>query len=313
MRERFTDIAALATRTNKAAVLVVQQFPIAEDDHGPRFPPVRESIANLMAFVELGTAADLAAVLAEAQSFNWIALDCDHKLVESASIVETARQRVNRSRLLYYSDNQVWFQSAFDMVQRIEHGLSGRRVALCGSGPIVDALAASLTQIGAHVRRPDAGSGPLDAPIVLGASQKRCSIDAALVDRLPASASIYDLGLGNLSLDAASRARARGCTLYRLDNRAGISSAIIGLLETDHMIANLMGRATLRGIEVVAGGLLGMPGAVIVDDIRRPRVIFGVADGAGRFRPEPLTAEDRERVEYVRALIAEARGGAASA
>jgi hypothetical protein len=311
MRERFIDIAALAARTNKAAVLVVQQFPI-EENSGPRFPPVRESIANLMAFVELGTAADFAAVLDEAQSFNWIAVDCDHKLAESASIVAEARARVDRARLLFYSDNQVWFQSAFDMVQRIEHGLSGKAVAICGSGPIGDALAAALTQVGATIRRPAPGAEQLDLNIVLGTAQKRLSIDLGLIERLPANASIYDLGLGTLSVDAANRARARGCRLYRLDNRAGISSAIIGLLETDSMIATLMGHATLRGIEVVAGGLLGAPGAVVVDDIRRPRIIFGVADGTGRFRPEPLCAEDREHVEFVRALIMEARSGASA-
>ena len=85
MRDRFDDVAALATRTNKAAVLVVQQFPVVEDG-GVRFPPVRESIANLMAFVELGTARDLASVLECAGLFNWIAVDCDYKLPESAAI-----------------------------------------------------------------------------------------------------------------------------------------------------------------------------------------------------------------------------------
>jgi hypothetical protein len=213
---------------------------------------------------------------------------------------------------LFYSDNHVWFQSALDMVQRIERGLSGKTVLLCGSGPVADGLAAVLPQIGVTLRQPADAIEPLDAAIVLGAAQKRRSIDRALIDRLPQNASIYDLGLGNLSPDAAARARDRGCRLYRLDNRAGISSAVIGLLETDHLVSTLMGRATLRGIDVVAGGLLGAPGAVIVDDIRRPRVIFGVADGAGRFRTEPLSAEDRDHVEFVRALIAEARGGASA-
>jgi hypothetical protein len=153
---------------------------------------------------------------------------------------------------------------------------------------------------------PDASTSPLEAAIVLGASQKRVSIDAALIARLPAGAAVYDLGIGNLTLEAAELARSRRCGMYRVDNRAGISSAMVRLLETDHLVSRLMGRARLRDVEVAAGGLLAPPGAVIVDDIRRPTMIFGVADGQGRFKEVPLSDEDRERVEYVRSLIAHA-------
>src|SRR5919197_1259511 len=246
LRDRLDDVAALAARTNKATVLVVQQFPVVEDS-GVSFPPVRESIANLMAFVELGTASDLEAVL--------------------------------------------------DMVQRLERGISEKAVVVCGAGPLVDALSLTLPHIGASVIVPDAGRSPIDATIVLGASQKRRSIDAELIDRMPDRTAVYDLGIGNLTLEAAERARAREFALYRLDNRAGISSAIVRLLETDNMISTLMGRVRLRNIDVVAGGLLAPAGAVIVDDIRRPTMIFGVADGAGRFKREPLDPDDHDRVQ----------------
>jgi hypothetical protein len=305
LRDRLDEIAALAARTNKATVLVVQQFPVA-GDRAVCFPPVRESIANLLAFVELGTAHDLDAILAAAESFNWIAIDGDHKLPESALIVQTASSRVTPDRLLFFSDNQVWFDSALDMVQRLEGGLSRKAVMLCGPGPLADSFALVLPRLGASVIVPDGGSLPVDASIVLGASQKQESIGDSLIQRLPGHAAVYDLGIGNLTFEAAELARARGLRLYRLDNRAGISSAIVRLLETDNMVSRLMGRVRLRNVEVVAGGLLAPAGAVIVDDIRRPTLIFGVADGHGRFKPEPLAADDRERVEYIRSLIGRA-------
>jgi len=309
LHERVQEIALLAARTNKATVLVVQQFPVVED-RGISFPPVRESVANLMAFVELGTASDLLAALTCAGSFNWIAVDCDDKLPESAAIVQMARAHVSSDRLLFYSDNQVWFDSALDMVQRLERGLSGKRVLVCGTGPLADRLAFTLAGIGATAVAAGSETSSLDVAVVLGASQKRESISRALIERLPADAAVYDLGIGNLSLDAADAARARGLRLYRLDNRAGVSSAVVRLLETDNMVTTVMGRARLRDVEVVAGGLLAGPGAIVVDDIRHPTVIFGVADGHGRFRQEPLGSEDCERVEYVRSLIARAAAAA---
>jgi hypothetical protein len=302
LNDRLDEIAVLAARTNKATVLVVQQFPIAED-RGVCFPPVRESIANLMAFVELGAAQDVVAILDGAGSFNWVAVDCDHKLPESRAIVQAARTRVPPHRLLFYSDNQVWFDSALDMVQRLERGVSGKTMMICGAGPLADSLTAALPSLGASVVGPDAGNSHVRVAIVLGASQKRESIGPALIQALPADASVYDLGIGNLTPDAAELARSRGLRLYRLDNRAGISSAIVRLLETDHMVTTLMGRARLRNVEVVAGGLLAPSGAVIVDDIRHPTMIFGVADGCGRFKREPLDPDDRERVQYIRSLI----------
>ena len=307
-RERLDAVADLAGRTNKATVLVVQQFPVA-DDRGVLFPHVRESIANILSFVELGAAADLSWVLqtALAHDFNWIAVDCDRKLPESTAIVEMARAAVPNQRLLFYSDNQVWFDSGLDIVQRLEGGLSGKRVLVCGSGPLADCFRESLPRIGVIVAAFEEIEAPGGLPsIVIGVAQKRESIDAALIERLPADAAIYDIGLGNLSVTAADRARERRLRLYRLDNRAGISSAIIRLLETDFMVGKLMGHLRLRDVDIVAGGLLAPAGAVIVDDIRNPAVIFGVADGRGRFR-DSLDAADEARVRFVQSLLGRGR------
>ena len=302
-RERLEAVVALATRTNKATVLVVQQFPVAEDA-GVLFPHVRESIATIMGFVELGTADDLSWVLDTSdEAFNWVVVDCDQKLPGSAGVVALARARVKPEQLLFYSDNQVWFDSGLDIVQRIEGGLTGKTVLLCGVGPLADCFAAALPRIGAAiVRSDDLGSTAAPPPLVLGTSQKRESIGAAIVERLPAGSAVYDVGLGNLSSGAADLARSRGMRLYRLDNRAGISSAIIRLLETDYMVGKLMGHLRLKNVDIVAGGLLAPTGAVIVDDIHSPSLIFGVADGKGRFK-EPLDPADEDRVTFVRSLM----------
>jgi hypothetical protein len=304
LRARLDAAADLAKRTNKATVLVVQQFPVPEDS-GILFPHVRESIANIMAFVELGKAADLAWVLEACRDhvFNWIVVDCDRKLAESTEIVSLARARVMPGQLLFYSDNQVWFDSGLDIVQRLEGGLNGKSVLLCGAGPLADCFSGVLPRIGASVvTAGQLGSTPAPPSIVLGASQKRASIDEALVEQLPPGAAIYDVGLGNLSLAAADRARSKGLRLYRLDNRAGISSAVVRLLETDYMVGKLMGHLRLKNVDIVAGGLLAPPGAVIVDDISNPTFIFGVADGKGRFK-EPLDSADQDRVDFVRSLL----------
>jgi len=302
-RERLDAVEVLARRTNKATVLVVQQFPVPEDAD-IAFPSVRESIANIMAFVELGTASDLSRVLELAgTAFNWIAVDCDHKRSESGAIVETARARIPAEQLLYYSDNQVWFDSGLDMVQRLEGGVTGKTVLLCGSGPLAECFAAVLPRLGATLVSAAEVRARTAAPsIVLGVAQKRETIDEGIVSALASQTAIYDIGLGNLSSSAAAAARKAALRLYRLDNRAGISSAIVRLLETDYMVGRVMGQVRIKQVDIVAGGLLAPAGAVIVDDIRDPMLIFGVADGRGRFKSSP-DSDDRAHIEFVRSLI----------
>lgn len=308
LRGRCEAVNALTARTNKLAVLVLQQFPVATDSE-LLCPPVRESIANILLFVEFGTVADLEWVVQDAMPHcGMAALDCDQKLPESPAIVERGRQLVPPERLLLYSDNQAWFESALDMIQRIERGVTGRTLMVCGAGALADLMSFTLPRLGARVVRDGDPGAERDAGIVVGASQKAASIDEASVSRLPAGAAIYDIGIGNLTPGAANLARSRGLRLYRIDNRAGISSAIVRLLETDYMVSKLMGHVRVRGVDIVAGGLLAPPGAVIVDDVRSPTLVLGVADGAGRFRPAPLSAEDQARVDFVASLTVDAHG-----
>lgn len=306
-RDRFAEAGELARHTKKAAVLVVQQFPVPES-HPPLIPPVRESIANVLAFVEISTpeqAADLLSLAGE--TFDVIALDCDQKLPESRGIVEMVGQRVSQDRLLHYSDNQAWFDSALDMVQRLTGGVTGSTGIVAGAGYIADQLRYVLPRLGAVVGDDEQGSAAASADFVLGASQKQTCVTTAMVEAVPTQALIFDLGIGTMAPGAAERARARGLRLYRLDNRAGISSAIIRLLETDYMVRRLMGQIRVRDVEIVAGGLLAPAGSIVVDDITNPTVVFGVSDGDGRFRPAPLSAEDVGRMEFVRSLIVKVR------
>jgi len=306
VRARCQDVDVLTERTNKLAVLVVQQFPVASDAE-LLCPPVRESIATIMMFVELGTPDDLLWVLEETgQTCKMVALDCDQKLPTSEAIVAQARAHIPPERLLLYSDNHAWFDSSLDMIQRIEQGVTARTVLVCGTGALVDQMTHTLPRLGARVLRPHEADRLDGVGIVIGASQKSESIDEALIQRLAPDTAIYDIGIGNLSAGAADLARTRQLRLYRLDNRAGISSVIVRLLETDYMVSKLMGQVRVRGVDIVAGGLLAPPGAVIVDDIRQPTVILGVADGQGRFRRPPLSPEDQARIDFVSSLTVNA-------
>src|SRR5262249_696149 len=146
-------------------------------------PPVRESIATIMMFVELGTPDDLRWVLDETrQTCKMVALDCDQKLPTSGAIVAQARASVSPDRLLLNTDNQAWFDWWLDMIQRIEQGVTDRTILLCGTGALADHMSFSLPRLGARVLRPQETASLEGVHIVVGAAQKSTSIDEALVE-----------------------------------------------------------------------------------------------------------------------------------
>ena len=59
-----------------------------------------------------------------------------------------------------------------------------------------------------------------------------------------------------------------------------------------------MGRSTVAGVPIVAGGAMGRKGDVIVDSIREPSRVLGIADGQGGIVFQ-FTSEETDRVQVV--------------
>jgi hypothetical protein len=91
--------------------------------------------------------------------------------------------------------------------------------------------------------------------------------------------------------------------ICRLDMRAGLTAEIANILETAELITTAMGRAELAGVPVVAGGLIGQRGEVVVDTIVAPTRVIGVADGRGHLLRDGEAAEFESRVRAVRKQI----------
>ena len=107
-----------------------------------------------------------------------------------------ARARVKPEQLLFYSDNQVWFDSGLDIVQRLEGGLTGKTrsaVRRRSARRLLRGRAAEDWRVRREFRT--TWRSPVAPPsLVLGASQKRESIGDAIVERLPAGSALYDVG-----------------------------------------------------------------------------------------------------------------------
>jgi len=327
-RDRLDEMALLVERTNKSSVLIVQQFP-HDKDKDILLPRVRESISNIIAFVELGNAETLHYVLDQCDGVvDVIAIDADIKCAASAALVSIAKSQAKQSRLFFYSDTTTWAESAINFIQNIEDGLLDKNILVGGKGLLCNKLIRGMCDFGARVFWYNPSWGPeaseSDAPlqyrnavdaigddfdfagmdIIIGAAIKEESIPQQIIANCKEELNAYDIGIGNFSLKAIAALENRNCKVYRLDNRAGISSTVLGLLETEYLIKEMMGSIIIKGVELVAAGVMGHRGAIIVDSIRDPSYIVGIANGKGRLNLVPQTPDEENSIRFVEKLIA---------
>jgi hypothetical protein len=111
---------------------------------------------------------------------------------------------------------------------------------------------------------------------------------------------VFDGGIGAIERDAVIRANARNLRVLRPDMRAALAAELSAAIGTRRVARELMGRAEIDGVPVVAGGVVGHAGEVVVDSITNPTRVLGVAAGDGGVN---YGIADNERVTRVQRAI----------
>jgi hypothetical protein len=236
---------------------------------------------------------------------------------EPANIERAVRETLNKSNLWVYKANDLSVEAVDAFLGYLYKGaiggIGGKKVVVIGCGNIGSKLALKLVERAAHVvvTRRDQKKLKIiadainfikpkytkarveyslnnelaakDADVLIGATNGVSVINSDMVRGLNKNAIILDVGKGSLKSQAIIYALKNKIDVYRLD----ITAAISGMIETQWMIQNIinhkMGRSEFKGERLVAGGLLGMKGEIVVDNISNPKVIYGIADGKGDF------------------------------
>jgi len=112
-----------------------------------------------------------------------------------------------------------------------------------------------------------------------------------------------DGGINNFSQEFLQKAHNEDIRVIRADVRLGTPYLLLPIfLETEKFFSEVQGKKSINGVDVVAGGIIGSSGDIVVDRIKNPNKVIGVANGYGGLKDEP-TRKDRERIEQVKASI----------
>ncbi len=324
LQERIAEAKDLMEKTNKAGVLVILQAPIPEKNLF-LLPQVRESISNILLFIEIGNPdmiVELSGYINDL--FYAIVIDCDQKNSQSKRFLQYWKQHDIKIKTFYFSDYSIWGTAAADFLKMIvPHAES--HILLMGDDLLAYQTGIHLLEYGFSILLPENSKlirewnlpeFPYSSQILPYTKENLSKVDVIagcqamsqsttldICKMLPNAGIAYDVGIGNFSLEAIQHLRNSNYKIYRHDNRAGISTLVTRLLETDYLINQVMGEATLGDVNVVAGGIMGRAGAVIVDNINSPSYIIGIADGIGLLKNKPLSEQEQNAQKFIKEML----------
>jgi hypothetical protein len=235
---------------------------------------------------------------------------------------------VKKSQILTYRDSDAHVDAAEALIAQLLPDLPASSVCLCGLSSFAIKLGLRLIDRSAKLLLWDEDQAALEnaealisqwadfegfsapAPqklrsgdrvkMLVGGSLRRATVHAGLVEHIAQDGILLDAGVGSLTAAAVEEAICRGLSVYRLDMRAGLSGQIAVHLETLDWLRSVLGAGQMDGVSVVAGGAIGARGSVVVDDIRQPTRVIGIADGRGGLLPGVETLSCQQDVARVK-------------
>lgn len=329
-KKQLEHVGQLVKTTNKKSVLIIQQYPKAERETSIQFPPIRESLSNIICFVSVTDESNIAQVISLSEGLiDLIVIDTDQKRTNSSVIFNAANKAAEEHHIpiFPYSDYETWSIAAVNYLLQIEEK-NQPEVLLIGKSQLASHIMLDLISRGVKISLLKEEFGEVIAlPYDNGtqitltsnlveligsdcARQFDALLSCTIIDKAPHLSDIsnmsfkhvYDLGLNNFTKEFIEERKKTGCVFYRSDDHAGIASMIVNILESEYLVKRNMSRVALADISVVSGGLIANDGDIVVDNADNPSTVFGVANGLGMFKTE-LSEKDKKNIEKIKSLL----------
>lgn len=272
---------------------------------------IHENFGFAMASVEVDNLGQLEIVIKAADGqVDILLVDADEKPYLGSSLFKLIRSDPLKSRLIGYQDCDVWVRSIVHELWFLTERLPDCIAAVCGTDAMALKLALILVELGVNVTltggslvdlersvealiqladhhpgqklryNPDPVRACLGADILVGFAE--AAIGPLMVEAMNPKGLVFDAGIGAASPESIAVGHRRGIRMVRPDMRAALAGELAAILGAGRVVTEIMGRDELAGVSVVAGGVIGARGDVVVDTISNPEKVIGIADGLGR-------------------------------
>jgi len=325
--ELLSQLYAESTKHRTHTVLNIVISQTLEDEYFVS-SHIHNTPTHTIGSVTVSTEMQLVEVLGAAEGrVDFVLQDTDQRRIFGPQMAaQTAGDILQKTRLLIYSDSRAWAKAVRDQVARLlEEQVQGKKIVIAGDHRRSRLLALLLIDYGADVtvivrereeeepytaatnvftqaEYPQDQYATVDsAPEQIAAARVLVIwpswgtwLNAEMASHIQPGTFLMDAGIGSIDPDGLAVARKRGA----LPIRVNIWPTLAGVALAAHegrRVTPAWGE--LSGVPVVAGGAIGERGAVIVDDVKNPSRIVGVADGSGGLLHQPSEfAENIRRI-----------------
>ncbi|MDR9793256.1 hypothetical protein Q8A72_09750 [Aeribacillus pallidus] len=263
---------------------------------------------------------------------SYILVDTENK--QNFNLFSIAKKNISNSLVIPFKPNDVTVESCDLLVRHLlAEDIQGKKVLIFGSGNLASKVALRLAEREATVfiwaRNQEKATTIVDAlnyilpkyndtkirlfhqndqynfDLMISFLSSENIISADFLNYLKQDGTVIDGGINNFSKDFIEVALNNGVSFIRLDTRIAFHYALMNLnLETFHFFDNVFGTREIEQIRCVAGGILGRNGDVIIDQIKNPTQVVGIANGLGGVKHEcELTDEERRKISTIREYI----------
>ena len=270
---------------------------------------------------------------------EYVLVDAEKKIVESeygdwvgGNIERLVKETVKKSKVFTFKANDLTVEAIDTLLSQWIHKIGGKKTAVIGAGNIGSKIALRLVERGSRVNittrdykktsiiadalnliKPKQTMATVtacrsnydavkSADILIAATAGEAAVDVEMIKLLNDDALIVDVGKGSVFPDAIAFAEERGFTVLRMDIRAGFEGVVANVLATERLLSGEFGRKTVEGVNIVAGGMMGKRGDIIVDNLIRPNRFIGIADGAGDIERD-ITQEDAVKIKKIKNIF----------
>jgi 4-hydroxy-2-oxovalerate aldolase len=310
-----TELNSIAKKSGQTSVLTITKA-LRSNNSKPSAPYIRLTDTTIIGNIEIETTAGLDETLTQIDG------SVDFILMDDSLIGEFSNKKEYTSKLLYYSESNVQINALEAYLNNLNLHQSGLKFILSGVNATSLSVAEQLIAKNISVYLQDDDATLLQSALDLlnqrihlfsrtGSSAKAAKAQpgeavngiigfkvsegkelSQFIKNIASTGFIIDANIGSFTEELIKEARACNLPIYRLDMRAGLAAEVCLRLETFKLL-NHVGQNFIEEVPVVAGGIIGELGMIVLDSLSKPTKIIGVANGRGG-----LLSNTEERVYY---------------
>lgn len=339
LKKRVKEILEISKKQNKLSGFIIGNTSKKEKEKKFFFTPLRTTdkmvFSGIIVFSEIY--AKLAARYLDGK-VKYILVDAEKKLPpkkngKPSNIERRVKEIVKKSKLWFYKGNDLTVDAVDILLTFLMkndlRGIGGKKIAIIGAGNIGAKISLLMVERGAKVyitrknyKKLKAVTSALNsikpiftkekiipvqknalamklADIIIGATNGKPVIDLKMLSQSKKTPIILDVGKGTVFKEALSYAIKKKINIYRVDISAALTGFINKSLMIEKMKMEKLSRRRIADETLVSGGLLGDYEEIIVDNVSKPSLIYGMSNGNGDFI-RTLNANQQDRVSKIK-------------